>query len=321
MNDKIHTVVGVLPPLPPYPDDNDIWMPAGACPFRDAGINNRRGRMLADGRHAGAQLTDRSGRERRRDGLEPAPRRISPTYPAARKLSTHVVSLRDELTAQSRPLFLTLLAAAGFVLLIAMTNFAEPHARASASPAARSRAPRSARRGARPTLSSARDGESLRQPHRRRARRADRVQRARTASLAGDARDAARERDHDRPRRCSPSRSSSASSSALSRRSFRCCGRESSLARYVARHGDIGHGVEERRADATQWSARRSRSRSCCSSARDSWSGAWCGSRRSTAATTAQRDVGARRSRLDALRDSRGDDRNAAHSQLRGSIC
>jgi hypothetical protein len=35
MNDKIHTVVGVLPPLPAYPDDNDIWMPAGAARVED----------------------------------------------------------------------------------------------------------------------------------------------------------------------------------------------------------------------------------------------------------------------------------------------
>ncbi|HEY5062697.1 MAG TPA: ABC transporter permease, partial [Gemmatimonadaceae bacterium] len=36
MNDKVHHVVGVLPPLPGYPNENDMWMPAGACPFRSA---------------------------------------------------------------------------------------------------------------------------------------------------------------------------------------------------------------------------------------------------------------------------------------------
>jgi len=48
MNDRIHTVIGVLPPLPTYPDANDIWMPAGACPFRSAPamMHMRDGRML-----------------------------------------------------------------------------------------------------------------------------------------------------------------------------------------------------------------------------------------------------------------------------------
>jgi hypothetical protein len=34
MNDREHRVVGVLPPLPRYPGDADIYVPASACPFR-----------------------------------------------------------------------------------------------------------------------------------------------------------------------------------------------------------------------------------------------------------------------------------------------
>ena len=34
MNDKVHTVIGVLPPVPQYPDENDVYMPTTACPFR-----------------------------------------------------------------------------------------------------------------------------------------------------------------------------------------------------------------------------------------------------------------------------------------------
>lgn len=124
MNDKIHTVVGVLPPLPTYPDNNDIWMPAGTCPFRDGVMNNRNGRMLQQFAvmkpgvtldHARTDVATVSGRLHAE---------YQANYPAARKLTTHLTPLRDELTAQSKPLFLTLLAAAAFVLLIAMTNFA-----------------------------------------------------------------------------------------------------------------------------------------------------------------------------------------------------
>src|SRR5215472_6251071 len=48
MNDRVHTVVGVLPPLPAYPEENEIWMPVGACPFRTSAAmaNTRDHRML-----------------------------------------------------------------------------------------------------------------------------------------------------------------------------------------------------------------------------------------------------------------------------------
>jgi predicted permease len=124
MNDKIHTVIGVLPPLPPYPDANDIWMPAGACPFRAQILDNRRGRLvqqfalLAPGATVAQAAGDVATVSARLHGQYPE------AYPKARKFTTQVASLHDELTAQSRPLFYTLLAAAGFVLLIALTNFA-----------------------------------------------------------------------------------------------------------------------------------------------------------------------------------------------------
>ena len=34
MNDKPHTVVGVLPAIPQYPRENDVYMPTSACRFR-----------------------------------------------------------------------------------------------------------------------------------------------------------------------------------------------------------------------------------------------------------------------------------------------
>src|SRR6201984_2125345 len=53
MNDKVHTVVGVLPPVPQYPNENDVYMPTSACPFSSSpqAIGNRGGRMMrASGR-------------------------------------------------------------------------------------------------------------------------------------------------------------------------------------------------------------------------------------------------------------------------------
>ena len=36
MNDRPHTVVGVLPPVPHYPREADVYMPTSACPFRSS---------------------------------------------------------------------------------------------------------------------------------------------------------------------------------------------------------------------------------------------------------------------------------------------
>src|SRR5437016_13803244 len=47
MNDRVHTVIGVLPPVPQYPDENDVYMPTTACPFRSrpSTVANRQARM------------------------------------------------------------------------------------------------------------------------------------------------------------------------------------------------------------------------------------------------------------------------------------
>ena len=36
MNDRPHTVIGVLPPMPHLPDEYDVYMPMSACPFRSS---------------------------------------------------------------------------------------------------------------------------------------------------------------------------------------------------------------------------------------------------------------------------------------------
>src|ERR1700724_278658 len=49
MNDHPHRGIGVLPPVPQYPNDNDLWMPTSACPFRSdpQAIASRRARGFA----------------------------------------------------------------------------------------------------------------------------------------------------------------------------------------------------------------------------------------------------------------------------------
>lgn len=36
MNARPHTVIGVLPPIPQYPDEVDVYMPTSACPVRSS---------------------------------------------------------------------------------------------------------------------------------------------------------------------------------------------------------------------------------------------------------------------------------------------
>jgi putative ABC transport system permease protein len=126
MNDKVHTVAGVLPPVPQYPNENDVYMPTSACPFRSAPqfIANRNGRMM----EVFARLKPGITLEQSRADLETIAARLRQnypkSYPADAGFSAISVSLRQELTHQARPTLFVLLGAAGFVLLIACANVA-----------------------------------------------------------------------------------------------------------------------------------------------------------------------------------------------------
>jgi predicted permease len=126
MNDRVGTIIGVLPPLPVYPDNNDIWMPAGQCPFRSAPqtMGSRNGRMLQGFAVTRPGVTPEMAQRE----LEAAARNLHAAYPAdypetvKRRIAS--VPVRDELTRSARPLLLALLASAVFVLIIAGANFA-----------------------------------------------------------------------------------------------------------------------------------------------------------------------------------------------------
>src|SRR5947208_2863598 len=48
MNNRPHNIMWVLPPMPQYPSENDVYMPTTQCPFRSnpRTIENRQARML-----------------------------------------------------------------------------------------------------------------------------------------------------------------------------------------------------------------------------------------------------------------------------------
>jgi predicted permease len=126
MNDKIHTVVGVLPPIPQYPNENDVYMPTTACPFRSGKrmIESRTSRMMSVFGRMKPGMEVRQAQADLASVAANLQKTYPDAYPASSGYTVHTSSLREELTHNARPTMLTLLAAAGFVLLIACANVA-----------------------------------------------------------------------------------------------------------------------------------------------------------------------------------------------------
>src|SRR5579872_273216 len=126
MNDKAHTVVGVLPPFPQYPNENDVYMPTSACPYRSSRrmLINRDARMMSlFGRLKPGVNPDDASKDLGRVAQSLA--QLYPqTYTKAMGFSAASDGLQEELTRAARPTLMVLLAAAGFVLLIACANVA-----------------------------------------------------------------------------------------------------------------------------------------------------------------------------------------------------
>jgi len=127
MNNRPHTVVGVLPPIPEYPSESDVYMPTANCPFRSstALIENRRGRLLSAvfGRlkpgvevsQAQADIT----------GIAANLQQTYPDiYPKHIGYAAQVDRLDTVLTQEARPTFLLLLGTTALVLLIVCANVA-----------------------------------------------------------------------------------------------------------------------------------------------------------------------------------------------------
>src|SRR5947209_40292 len=126
MNDKIHTVVGVLPPVPQYPRENDVYMPTVASPFRSSPdmISHRSHHMMGlfgrlkpevSMQAAGADVASIAARM-----AQAYPK----DYPAALGFTAGLDGLHQQLTSKVRPMLLVLLATATLVLLIACANVA-----------------------------------------------------------------------------------------------------------------------------------------------------------------------------------------------------
>jgi len=129
MNDRPHTVIGVLPNVPLYPQENDVYMPTSACPFRAAAEKriDQNPRAFA-ALNVFGKLKPGVARERASTDVATISRRFTAddktAYRPGSGFTSTTVDVRDELTRNARPMLLILLGTTELVLLIACANVA-----------------------------------------------------------------------------------------------------------------------------------------------------------------------------------------------------
>ena len=126
MNDKQHIVVGVLPPIPQFPEVADVYMPPVACPTRSGKdfIANRSSRMM----QVFAKLKPGVSLQQAQDDLHGIANQMRvehpDAYPNSKGYDIAIVPVREHLTGEIRPVLLALAAAALLLLMLACFNVA-----------------------------------------------------------------------------------------------------------------------------------------------------------------------------------------------------
>ncbi len=129
MNNRSHTVVGVLPPIPQFPQEHDVYMPTSACPFR-AGAALRK----EENRSAFRALTafGRLDKGQQVDGASADLGRIASvfaqenpdTYRPGSGYDIEPVKLTEALVSESRSALWMLGIAAGLLMVLACSSVA-----------------------------------------------------------------------------------------------------------------------------------------------------------------------------------------------------
>ncbi len=126
MNNRPHTVIGVLPSFPQFPNDNDVYMPTSACPTRSSEQfrENRNARMMS----VFGKLKPGISLELAKADLSAVAERVRQAHPesysAEHGYAAGLVTLYDVLTQNAKRTFLILLGTAGLVLLAVCANVA-----------------------------------------------------------------------------------------------------------------------------------------------------------------------------------------------------
>ncbi len=129
MNNRPHTVIGILPPIPQFPVEHDVYMATSACPFRAQGeavkeTNRSAFRNLT----VFGRLAPGVSHETANAALATAASRFAADFPetylARRGYQLSSRDLGEELSQGARPTLLILLGTTLLVLLIACANVA-----------------------------------------------------------------------------------------------------------------------------------------------------------------------------------------------------
>ncbi|HTM31730.1 MAG TPA: ABC transporter permease [Vicinamibacterales bacterium] len=130
MNDRPHRVIGVLPNVPHYPQENDVYMPVLACPFRAAAERNINQNRRAFGALSVFGLVKEGHlHEEAAATVATINRRFTADHPGVYRVASSgfqatAIDVRTALTQGARDLLLILLGITSLVLLIACANVA-----------------------------------------------------------------------------------------------------------------------------------------------------------------------------------------------------
>ncbi len=129
MNDRPHTVIGVLPDVPHYPNAVDVYMPTSACPFRSAAErrveSNRRG---FSGLQVFGLLKPGVSFDAAAAEVSTVAQRFQQDFPHIYRpeigFQARTSPVLSALTSGARPILWLLLGTTGLVLLLACANVA-----------------------------------------------------------------------------------------------------------------------------------------------------------------------------------------------------
>ena len=129
MNDRPHRVIGVLPAVPHYPNEVDVYMPTEACPFRSAAEQNiERNRRAFSGLQVFGLLKPGASPATAATEVATVAQRWMQDYPQiyrpALGFQARTANVLEQLTSGAREMLLILLGTTGLVLLLACANVA-----------------------------------------------------------------------------------------------------------------------------------------------------------------------------------------------------
>ncbi len=126
LNDRVHTIVGVLPPIPEFPTRTDVYMPTSSCGTRsspDFHTNRKTGLLRLYGRLRPGVTIQQAQEEY--ESIAMSYRADHPeALPPGVLWKPHAALLSDEISKEARPTFLLLFGITGLVLLIACASVA-----------------------------------------------------------------------------------------------------------------------------------------------------------------------------------------------------